>query len=110
MLSTTPTPGVPAVLQSARWGDEFHAPEVENDTPFRWMGREARLSWDPADHTRFLVLSVKSHFDDLSQHLRATLGSQAPSAALALARGWSQISLEVAPGVSDVSLAADKLL
>jgi MoaA/NifB/PqqE/SkfB family radical SAM enzyme len=68
------------------------------------------VSWEPASEPRFLVLTVKCHFDDLSQSLTVERGDDAPPVTVALPHGWSQVSVEVAPGASGVRLSTDRLL
>jgi hypothetical protein len=82
----------------------FHGVEQEDGLAFRWMARRGRLAFPPADAPRFLELSVRSPFQDLSAHLAAG------PVTLQVADGWDTVSLAVPAGAGAVTLEVDRAL
>ena len=103
----TVTPDVP-ILPLTTWGEGWHGLESENGEPFRWMGAQASLRFEPGDAARYLELSVKTLFDDLSQRLTTRVGDA--SGTFELVRGANAISLEVPPGATSVELSLNVLV
>jgi len=95
-------------VQAAAWGDGWHGPESEGGQPFRWMSARASIGFEAGDATRYLEITVKTLFDDLSQSLATRVGDTAAS--LDLVHGWNVVSLEVPPGATRADLAVNLLV
>ena len=87
----------------------FHGLEEEDGLAFRWMARRARVSFPPADVPRFLELSVRSPFQDLSAKVAAG-PERGERAALTIADGWDTVSFAVPPGAGALDLDVDRAL
>ncbi len=86
----------------------FFDEEKIGHEPFRWMSLEAKLgigSEDGYTDSRFLEFQVLSAFYDLTQTLTITVGSK--SSSFPLVYGWSSLSVELEPGIQDVSFELD---
>lgn len=85
------------------FGSGFHAEDLGEDIPFRWMSLRGEVSFAPLGVERFLELEIRSHFYDLSQNVR--IGATG----LPLVHGWNPVSVSVPVGATAASLAANKL-
>lgn len=90
---------------AADWGEGWHALEEEGGHPFRWMGARGSLRFEAADAPRYLELTVKTLFDDLSQTLAI-----ASAPALDLVPGWNVASIEVPAGATQADLALNRVV
>ena len=99
---------MPAAAAPATYGRGFHHEEQAEGLPFRWMGLEGAVTFDPASEPRFLELWVRSNFHDLSQAVTATVAGAAP-VGHALGYGWNALSIAVPGGAGEVVLTANRI-
>ena len=85
----------------------FHAEEIENGQPFRWMSDRGVLTFAPEAADRFLELWALSEFHDLSQRL--VIGTEKDSS-YPLVHGWSPLSIVVTAQRDRLPLHASALL
>ncbi len=90
-----------------RFDEGFHAEEIENGQPFRWMSDRGVLTFAPEAADRFLELWALSEFHDLSQRL--VIGTEKDSS-YPLVHGWSPLSIVVTAHRDRLPLHASALL
>jgi MoaA/NifB/PqqE/SkfB family radical SAM enzyme len=108
VVSPGPSPRLPLPAEAeVRFEEGFHPEEQADGLPFRWMTREARLSFDPPGEEGFLEVWAWSAFHDLSQTITVTSDGR-PPCEHTLVHGWNQLSTPIPPGAATACLQVNR--